>query len=433
MAIPIAIGMLLQTLFYLVDLYFVGTLGEVQLAGVSAAGNIAFFVIGLTQIINVGTVALISHAVGRKNKELANLLFNQSVALSAVLGILLLLGGYTFADQYLTFIAADQATYEAGMTYFLWFLPNLALQFIIVSMGAALRGTGIIKPTMITQMIAVLINIILDPILISGWGTGYPMGVAGAGLASSISAVVGVVLLWHYFHKLERYVSFSIPMFKPQMKHWQKILSIGFPSGGEFLLMFVYMAVIYWAIRDFGSAAQAGFGLGTRIMQSVFLPALAIAFALPAVIGQNFGAEKASRVREAFFKGSMMVSVLMLLLSILCLSNPSVFFKPFTTDAEVIKVANGFISIIALNFVPSGFVFTCSGLFQGLGNTWPGLISTSSRMISFLIPAIWLSSQADFKLEQLWYLSMITVILQSLFSYYLARRELKQRLNFAQS
>jgi putative MATE family efflux protein len=429
MALPIAVGMLLQTLYFLVDLYFVGALGKVALAGVSAAGNITFFIFGITQILNVGTVALVSQAVGKKDHHSANVFFNQSLMLSVVMGLFVLFAGVLLADWYLSSIAADAETLQVGKTYFLWFLPNLALQFAIVAMSSALRGTGIVKPTMVVQMIAIIINIILSPILISGWGTGYAMGVAGAGLASSIAALVGVILLWRYFHKLEHYVAFSFQLFKPQYDQWKRILIIGFPSGAELMFMFAYMAVIYWAIRDFGSEAQAGFGLGSRIMQAIFLPALAIAFALPAIIGQNFGARQAAQVRESFKKAMLMVAALMFVLTLLAIWHPIIFFKPFSDDPAVLKVAIGFLSIIAFNFIPSGIIFTCSGLFQGFGNTWPSLITTASRMISFVIPAIWLTTTDSFEIVDLWYLSVITVILQSIFSLFFARREMRRHLN----
>jgi len=428
MSLPIAIGMIIQTFYYLVDLYFVGALGDVALAGVSSAGNIAFLVIGLTQILNVGTVSLISQAVGRKDKQEANLIFNQSLMISTILGLLMLVLGIAIADSYLSFVAADEATIESGRSYFIWFLPNLALQFALVAMGASLRGTGIVKPTMVVQMVSILINILLAPILISGWLTGYAMGVAGAGLASSIAAVVAVILLWVYFHRLEHYVAFDYKLFIPQSRKWRKIIAVGFPSGGEFLLMFIYMAVIYWVIKDFGVDSQAGFGLGSRIMQAIFVPALAIAFALPAIVGQNFGAQNPDRVRDAFKQAVIMVSLIMAIINALAIWQPEILFHPFTNDPEVLKVAVIFISIISFNFVPSGIIFTCSGLFQGLGNAWPSLISTSTRLLSFAIPAIWLSHQPNFTLEKLWYLSMGTVIFQSLFSLFLARREMNKRL-----
>ena len=151
MAVPIAIGMMVQTIYYLVDLYFVGQLGKTALAGVNAAGNLAFFVLGLTQILGVGTVALISQAVGRKEQATSNKIFNQSIGIAAFFGLFTLVAGYWLADDYLRAISSDAGTVEAGKTFLYWFLPNLAMQFPLVAMGSALRATGIVKPTMVVN------------------------------------------------------------------------------------------------------------------------------------------------------------------------------------------------------------------------------------------------------------------------------------------
>ena len=138
----------------------------------------------------------------------------------------------------------------------------MALQFAMVAMGSALRGTGIVKPTMVVQVLTLVINTILAPILIAGWGIGRPMGVAGAGLASTIAIVVGVILLSLYFVRLEKYVSFHKEQWQPRVAVWKRMLSVGLPAGGEFALMFLFTAVTYWALRNFGAAAQAAFGIG---------------------------------------------------------------------------------------------------------------------------------------------------------------------------
>lgn len=428
MAIPIAIGMFIQTLYYLVDLYFVGELGKNAIAGVSAAGNIAFFILALTQIISVGTVALISQFVGAKEKAKANHVFNKSIFLSLLMLVGTLLVGYGLTDWYMSSISSEQAMIVDGKTYLFWFLPGLAMQFLLASMGSALRGTGIVKPTMIVQVVSVIINIILSPILIAGWLTNYPMGVAGAGLASSISIFIGLILMTRYFFKLECYVKFDWRMMNFKSSINQKIMTIGFPAGGELLLMFLYMVIIYWAIQDVGAEAQAGFGLGSRILQAIFMPALALAFAVPAVVGQNFGANQFNRVKESFNATIKIISVIMLMLSLFCLWEPKILLQPFTNDQDVIFFASNFLQVVALNFLPSGLIFTCSGIFQGLGNTWPALYSVGSRLILFAIPTIWMSQQSLFKIEYIWYLSVVTVLLQSLLSLWLMKREFKKKL-----
>src|SRR6202789_1447791 len=258
MAVPIAAGMFFQTLYFLIDLFFVAGLGDSAIAGVGAAGNIMFIVFALTQVLGVGTVALISHAVGRKDQADATLVFNQSLALSATCAAATLLIGYGAGHSYMQALGAGPATVLAGTRYLYWFLPSLALQFALVVMGSALRGTGIVQPTMVVQVLTVILNAVLAPVLIAGWGTGFPLGVAGAGLASSLSVGVGVVLLAVYFHRLEKYVAFDSAGWRPHLATWGRLLRIGLPAGGEFALMFIYMAVIYSIIRRFGSDAHAG-------------------------------------------------------------------------------------------------------------------------------------------------------------------------------
>jgi putative MATE family efflux protein len=428
MSAPIALGMLFQTLYVLVDLYFVAHLGDAAIAGVSTAGNLQFIVMAATQVLGVGTMALIAQSSGRKDREDANLIFNQSLLLSIVCGIATLLGGYTLAGKYLDVLGADAATVAAGREYLDWFMPGMALQFVLVAMGSALRGTGIAKPTMLVQMLTVLLNAILAPILIAGWITHKPLGVAGAGLATSISVAVGVVLMGLYFHKLEKYVGFDPKLFAARFDVWKRILRVGLPPGGEFALMFIYLGVIYWVIRHFGAEAQAGFGVGSRVMQAIFLPAMAVAFATAPIAGQNVGAGHGDRVRETFRSAALLGSAIMLLLTLVCQWRPEWFVSGFTSDPAVIAVAAQFLHIISWNFVASGLIFTCSGMFQALGNTVPALISSATRLLTFVIPAVWLSTRPGFELRQLWFLSVATVALQALTSLWLLRGQFRRRL-----
>jgi putative MATE family efflux protein len=281
---------------------------------------------------------------------------------------------------------------------------------------------------MIVQIATVLLNAILAPILIAGWLTGRPMGVAGAGLASSISVAAGSLLLAAYFRKLEKYIDIRPRTWRPRLPVWGRMIDIGLPAGGEFGFMFLYMAVIYWVIRDFGAAAQAGFGLGTRLMQSIFLPAMAIAFATGPIAGQNFGAQQFGRVRETFRAATQISVVLMLVMTLLAQWRPEWLVRGFTSDAAVIDVASHFLRLISLNFVASGLIFTCSGVFQGLGHTWPALGSTASRILTFMLPAIWLSTVPGYRIDQVWYLSVASVWMQAGLSLFLLSRTMRARL-----
>ena len=431
MAVPLAFGMIFQTMYVLVDLFFVAKLGDSAIAGVSAASNVQFIVMALTQVLGVGTMVLISHAAGRKDRADANLVFNQSLVLAAVCGVVTLAFGYALASWYMQTMGAGAAAAAAGTTYLYWFLPALGLQFALVTMGSGLRGTGVAKPTMIVQILTVVLNAMLAPVLIAGWGTGRPMGVAGAALASTISVAAGVLLLYWDFVRLEHFVGFDRALIAPHLATWKRMLTIGLPAGGEFALMFVYGALIYLLSRDFGAQAQAGFGIGGRVMQAVMLPAMAIAFAAAPIAGQNLGAGKPGRAGETFRAAALMGSALMFVLTLFCQWRGDVFVGGFTADPAVIAVGATFLHVISWNFVAQGIIFTCSGMFQSLGNTVPAMLSSGTRVITFAVPAVWLSHRPGYELRQIWYLSVATVTLQMFVSLALLRRAWRRRLGTA--
>jgi Na+-driven multidrug efflux pump len=191
------------------------------------------------------------------------------------------------------------------------------------------------------------------------------------------------------------------------------------------------MAVLYWVLRPFGPDAQAGFGIGIRIMQSMFLPAMAVAFAAAPIVGQNFAAGKFHRVRETFALSTLIGGSIMVVLTFFCQWGSPLLIGGFTKDPTALGVGSQYLQIISWNFLATGFVFTCSAVFQGLGNTVPAMISSASRLVSFILPVLWMSRQPHFEMIQVWYPSVASVTLQALFSLWLVRRELRLRLGAA--
>jgi putative MATE family efflux protein len=428
-----AVSMLFQTLYYMVDLYFVSRIGKQAIAGVGLAGNAMLVVVALTQMLGVSTTTLISHAVGRRDRDAAQFVFNQSLALSLCVGCAVVALGFALRQPYVRWLAADAETSRAGADYLLFFIPALGMQFALVSMGAALRGTGIVKPTMVVQMLTVALNVLLAPVLIAGWGTGRPLGVTGAALATLVAVAFAVVAITAYFVRLESYVGFDRSLWRPRLAIWQQMFDIGLPAGGEFALMSVYVALVYWIIRDFGAAAQAGFGIGARLMQSFMLPAMAISFAAAPVAGQNFGARKPARVRQTFLSAAAIGSAVMLAMTALCHVSPEAMIRLFSREGEVVAFGAEYLRIISYNFVATGLIFTCSGIFQALGNTWPPLASSLTRLALFAAPALLLSQRPGFTIREVWYLSVGTVALHAVISLVLLQRELSRKLRFAEA
>ncbi len=428
MAVPIALNMLVQTLYFIIDLYFVSGLGEAAIAGVSTAGNLFFFVLALTQVFNVGCATLISHAIGRKDKPQANKIYSHSLFYGMCATMFTLVIGYLFAHHYFAGTAADQATYQVCLEYFYWFLPSLALQFILTVIGASMRGSGLVKPFMLMHIVALLINALLSPILITGVGLFTPMGVSGAGLASSLSALLALLMTVIYLTNNRRTLQVDKTNLTGDWTTLKQILKIGVPAGSEFMLTFFYMAVVYWALSDFGAHQQAGFGLGSRIMQCLFLPVMAIAFAAPAIAGQNYAAGKLKRVYVTYKITTLMTVLFMALISVLCISVPDVFFTPFSDDPDVLNAATTFLSYVGFNFVPAGFAFAAGAIFQAFANTLPALLGTAIRVGSFVTLLLYYLSQQALTVTTIWTISVVTVYIQALVVMLLLRIVLKDKI-----
>jgi putative MATE family efflux protein len=424
------VGMVFQTLYFLVDLYFVGRLGKSAVAAVSLSGNLMFFVLALTQMLGVGTTALIAHATGRKDRDAARLIFNQSQVLALGVGAVFFVVAMALRGSFAHGQSADPETARLAGEYLTWFIPSLAGQFAMVSTGAALRGIGDFKPGMIVQTLTVVLNIVLAPALMFGWGTGHPLGVAGTAIASFVAVVVGVLGLVAYVVRQRGYLEFVAREWRPRLAMWGRMLAIGLPAGAEFALMGLYMAVVYSVTRRFGAGAQAGFGIGLRVVQAGFMPVVALGFAVSPVAGQNFGARLPDRVRATFRIGVLMAVGAMAALLVICRLAAEPLVGIFNKDPAVLAVGTEYLKIVALNFVPSGIVFVSSSMFQALGNTIPSLVSSLIRTSLLVIPAYLMSRMNGFALHWIWYLSVAVVAIHMTLNVLLLRREYGRKLAF---
>ena len=183
---------------------------------------------------------------------------------------------------------------------------------------------------------------------------------------------------------------------KPDTVLWRKILGIGLPAGAEFALVAVYLFIVYVISRPFGAAAQAGFGIGMRIIQAGFMPVVALGFAVAPVAGQNFGARHPQRVRDTFRSAALMAAGAMVLWTVACLAAGAAMVRVFSDDPQVVAVGAEYLHIVSWTFVASGVVFVSSSMFQAMGNTLPALVASFVRIIVVAVPAFLVSRLPGF-------------------------------------
>jgi putative MATE family efflux protein len=420
-------SMLVQALYLLADMYWVGRLGKEAVAAVGLAANLMALTLALTQMMGVGTTTLLSHAAGVKDQARARFVFNQSWGMSILGGGVLCSIAFFLRHAYCAALAASPETVRLGASYLVWFIPALFLQFPLIAMGAALRGAGVVKPTVVVLVVTVVVNLVLAPILIFGWVTGRGFGVQGAAMATFIALAIGVASMFGYFEIKEKYLAFDHSALQPDLHVWRQVIGIGLPAGAELAILGVYLIIVYAAIRPFGAQAQGGFAIGARIMQSLILPAVAVGMANAPIVGQNFSAKQPERVRQSFWAASSIGAAVMLLLTILCQLKAEALVGLFSKQSDVVAVAADYLQTFSWTFLATGLIFACVSLFQGFGNTRPPFLSSMIRLFVFAVPVWLLLQRPGMTLHYIWLISAVSVWVQALANLWFLRGELRAR------
>jgi Na+-driven multidrug efflux pump len=165
----------------------------------------------------------------------------------------------------------------------------------------------------------------------------------------------------------------------------------------------------------------------------MFLPVIALSFAVAPIVGQNFGGRQADRVRRSVYSALGLGSALMLVLTLIAQFAPAVLLRGFSNDPKVIAFGSDYLKIVSWNFVAAGIVFCSSSVFQGIGNTLPPLVSSMTRLLLFALPAVLVSRTPGFQIRHVWELSVMSQVFQAGLNLFLLRREMRKKLVFTES
>jgi putative MATE family efflux protein len=413
LSFPIMADLAVISLYYLVDLYFIAQLGPSETAGVSAASAVLFLFSACLQILNVATASMIARHAGRKDEPAIQRTIQQSLGFAVVLGFLSIACGYALTPAYVGSVTADATSATHGVAYLYWFFPGLWIQCLVTTMRAALRGLGAVSAAAKIQVASVGLNMALAPVLIAGVGTSHAFGVRGAAMASNIAIALSAVALWWF---MKRHGMRLGGGWIPTGSFSRQSLALGLPACGEVILLFVFTSIGYWAIRDLGSETQAAFGVVIRILQVLYLPVLAISFALVPLAGQNLGAAQFARAVEAFRVAILVNVSLGILLALICVSYPAIFVDALAPEGAAASMASQILGTLAWTLVPFAIVLPCSTAFQALGNTVPSFVSSCIRLAAFAIPLLLLPVEQETSLRLMLDLTVWTLVLQAVVS-----------------
>lgn len=291
--------MLLQSVYAIVDLAFVGRLGETAVAGLSISFQVFFIVLACGQILAATALANVSQAWGARRFEQATGTFSALTLLSVGVGIVVGAIALASADLYVRTYTDDPATIEQALAYYRINCATFVTQILLIVLGNGMRGSGDFVTPMRVMAVSVLCNMVLDPLLIFGVGPFPRMEVAGAALATVLSQAAGLA---YYVTLLLRpsdtpALRLGRPVFDRDLG--TQIMQRGAPAGVQFFLMSVLMGIILGAMKPHGPVWTATAGGGFRVVQQSILPMVALASAAAAMSGQNFGARAFGRVHAA--------------------------------------------------------------------------------------------------------------------------------------
>ena len=401
MATPMIIAMLVQALYNIVDSYFVSQIStdeairESAIAAMSLAFPVQNIMIGLATGIGVGVNALLSKSLGEGNQDRANRTAGNGVTLAVIATGLVMLFGVFGARPYFQMMSNAALTVDFGTEYIsICCLLSLGI-FIEVLGERLLQSSGRTVFTMITQGTGAVINIILDPALIFGWGPLPEMGIAGAAIATVIGQWVAALLAIFFNLKYNPDVQFAPKFFKPQKDIIMPILTVGIPSiimTSIGSIMNIGINKILQGFTQYGEVPVNVFGIYFKLQSFFFMPLFGMNNATISIVAFNYGARKPERITKTLKIACISALTFMLVGLAVFQTVPEVLLGIFDTSADFLRLGRSALRIISFCFPFAAVCIALGASFQALGNGIYSTIVSLCRQLIVLLPAAYLLS-----------------------------------------
>ncbi|MCD4784256.1 MAG: MATE family efflux transporter [Candidatus Eremiobacteraeota bacterium] len=413
LALPSMFALVLHNVFGLVDIYFIGKLGSEQLAAVAMSSLLVRFIITFVFGASLGTVALVSRFQGTGNREKASDVGRQSVYLAFLLYIIVATLINIALEPLLVFLGAKSSFLPNALVYARIIIFGSIILFISSAINAFLRGSGDAMTPMWALIIAVVLNVILDPIFIFGYMGVPALGVAGSAIATVISRAVGMLFLIYHILFSKRELSFSIFPVKPDFSIMWRILRIGVFGSIQGMVRNLSSLALVKIISEYGTAVIAAYGVIVRLRMSVLLPIMGLSMATAIMVGQNLGAGKPERSNSAAWLSIAYGEILMLVGMVLFFFKGGDFVSFFNKDPDVI--ANG---ALYFHYFAPALILACVSIIleralSGAGDTISPMIITIVFTL-FLRIGLALYLKKFLGLDGVWIACAISIVIQGL-------------------
>lgn len=393
LALPMMVGIVAMMAFNLVDTFFVGRLGTLELAAMSFTFPVVLVIHSISRGLGVGATSALSRAIGQGDRQKVRRMTTDALLLSLIVVVIFVTAGLFTIEPLFRVLGADEAVLPLIKKYmFIWYL---GMPFVVIPMvgSAAIRATGDTKTPSIIMLAAIAVNLGLDPLLIFGIGPFPRMELAGAALATAIARASVLILSLIVLINRDRMITAERPKLKELLVTWKLVLRLGLPAAATYVIIPLSSGIVTRIIASYGPEAIAGFGVGTRIELFALTVVMAVAMVVIPFIGQNFGARKSGRIRESVRLSQLFSLIWGAFLFVLFLVLGKSIAGLFNENTKVIATASTYLWIVSLSYGTQGIIELNSSAFNALHKPLPAAGLSLLRMIGLYVPLAIAGSQ----------------------------------------
>lgn len=369
LSIPMVLEMVMESVFAIVDIFFVSKLGANAIATVGITESLITIVYALGIGTSMATTAIVARRIGEKNRKDASVAAVQSIVLGILLSLPISALGIFFADDLLRLMGASNEIIEAGYMYTAIMIGGNAVIMLLFIINAVFRGAGDAATAMRVLLFANGINIILDPCLIFGLGPFPELGLTGAAVATTTGRGLGVAYQLYTLGHSRGHISVGVRHIRFDFGVMKKVFMISLGGIGQFIIATSSWIGLVRIMAVFGSEAIAGYTIAVRIIFFSLLPSWGMSNAAATLVGQNLGAGQPGRAEKSVWVSAAVNMVFLGMIAIIFIAYDEYLIMLFTSDADIV-----FIGSKCLRYVSYGYLFYAFGMvmiqaFNGAGDT----------------------------------------------------------------
>ncbi len=434
LTIPMILGLFSMMAFNLADTYFIGRLGTKELAAMSFTFPIVMIITSLSLGLGVGASAVISRAIGEGDQHKVQRLTTDSLVLSVMIVTGFVVIGLFTIHPVFRFLGATSDILPLIRQYMLIWYPGMVAIVIPMVGNNAIRATGDTKTPSMIMLVAVFVNIVLDPLLIFGIGPFPRLELAGAAVATVFARTITLcVSFWVLYHR-EKMITFALPTLKAVLNSWKQVLYIGLPTAATSIILPMSDGIITKFIAAYSAEAVAGFGVATRVQMFVLIVIMALASVLGPFVGQNWGAKKYNRVMLGI-RYSQQFSVGLGIATFIVLAITGKFVASvFNDDPTVIATVMRYFWIVPIGYGGWGVLRLSTTALSVLNRPLHSALLTITQAFVFYIPSAYVGSNL-LGLKGIFSAAALSYILAGLAAHFWLKKYLlddQQRYSFSE-